>query len=305
MPGASAGPRLAAALAAAGLALAGCLTAPAATAPPVAIASERLAPGSGTFTFTGWAGPALPVWHHVPARVTAATPVVFVMHGNGRDADRYRNEWAPLAEQRGFILVVPEFSRRDFPTADAYNSGYFAEPDGAPRPKAKWSYSAIEPLFEAVKARTGSRVRQYGIYGHSAGGQFVHRYVLFMPEARYHTAVAANAGWYTLPELDREFPYGLKNAPPKEATLAGALRKPLVILLGTADTDPNSPNLRHTPEAEEQGPHRFARGHTFFRSAQAAAARLGVPLGWRMQYVEGVGHNNAGMAAAAAPLLVP
>ena len=265
-------------------------------------AIEQVA-GAGRFTFTGWDGPALPVYYQLPDRVTPATPVVFVMHGVYRDADRYRDEWAALARQHGFIAVVPQFGRDDFPGSRGYNTGYFAEADGTPRPRARWSFAAIEPLFDDVRQRFGTAVTGYGIYGHSAGAQFVHRFVLFMPEARIEQAIAANAGWYTMPDMTTGFPYGLGDAPVDEGALAAALGKPVTVLLGTADTDREDPNLRKTPEADAQGPHRLARGQAFFARAEQAAEAQGVPFGWSIRTVPGVGHSNGRMAKAAAPLL--
>jgi poly(3-hydroxybutyrate) depolymerase len=268
---------------------------------PACAAGEEAA--TGRFVFTGWEGPALPVYYQLPGRVGPDTPVVFVMHGVNRDADRYRDEWADLARRHGFIAVVPQFSRADFPGSLGYNTGYFIDEDGTPRPRALWSFAAIEPLFDEVRARFGTNVNRYAIYGHSAGAQFVHRFVLFMPEARIARAVAANAGWYTMPDPARAFPYGLGETPVEAEGLKAALGKPLTVLLGTADTDRADPDLRKTPEADAQGPHRYARGQAFFAAGKAAAGEAGVPFGWRIAEVPGIGHSNAGMAMAAAALL--
>jgi poly(3-hydroxybutyrate) depolymerase len=268
-----------------------------------ALAGAPGAAGRGRFVFSGWAGPALPVWYQLPAIVTPATRVVVVMHGVNRDADRYRDEWAALALAHGLIVIVPEFSRADFPGSLGYNTGYFAEADGAPRPRERWSFAAIEPLFDEVRRRFGTGVERYALYGHSAGAQFVHRYVLFMPEARIAQGIAANAGWYTMPDPALTFPYGTGGAPITAQALSAALGKPLTLLLGTADTDPAAPDLRTTPEAMQQGPHRFARGHSFLEAGRRAAAQAGVHLGWRIVTVEGVGHQNGLMAQAAAPLI--
>lgn len=259
---------------------------------------------AGRFVFTGWEGPDLPVNYQLPDSSAPDTPVVFVMHGVGRDADRYRDEWADLARQHGFIAVVPQFGKDDFPGSRGYNTGYFTEKDGTPRPRALWSFAAIEPLFDDVRARFGTRVSRYAIYGHSAGAQFVHRYVMFMPEARIEQAIAANAGWYTMPDLEREFPYGLGDTPITPAGLKAGLGKKLTVLLGTADTKRDDPNLRKTPEADAQGPHRFARGQAFYARAQEAARAQGAKLGWTLRTVPDVGHRNGQMAQAAAPLLV-
>ena len=168
------------------------------------------------------------------------------------------------------------------------------------RPRALWSFAAIEPLFDETRRRFGTAAERYTIYGHSAGAQFVHRFVMFMPEARIEQAIAANAGWYTMPDPALAFPYGVEGAPVAPDTLKAVLAKPLTVLLGTADTDTADPDLRTTPEANRQGPHRFARGQSFFAEGRELAARLDAPFGWRMEHVPGVGHKNGLMAQAAA-----
>ena len=263
-------------------------------------AADDSADPRGQFTFTGWAGPGLRVWYQLPGAVTPDTPVVVVMHGVNRDADRYRDEWSALALRYGFIVVVPEFDAQRFPGARGYNTGFFTEADGSPRPRATWSFAAIEPLFDDVRQRFGTQVPRYTIYGHSAGAQFVHRYVMFMPEARIEQAIAANAGWYTMPDPAQAFPYGLSDTPLDAATLKAALGKPLLVLLGTADTNTKDPDLRTTPEANRQGPHRYARGQSFYAEGRDAAARMGTPFGWTLERVTGVGHKNGLMAQAAA-----
>ena len=135
--------------------------------------------GRGRFLFTGWEGPPLPVWYQLPEEVKPDTPVVVVMHGVNRDADRYRDEWAGLAVKHRFIVIVPEFSRADFPGAASYNTGFFAEEDGTLRPRTRWSFAAIEPLFDETRRRFATAAERYTIYGHSAGAQFAHRFVLF------------------------------------------------------------------------------------------------------------------------------
>ena len=59
--------------------------------------ASQPAPAAGHYVFTDWDGPDLPVFYQLPDRVMPQTPVVFVMHGVNRDADRYRDEWAALA----------------------------------------------------------------------------------------------------------------------------------------------------------------------------------------------------------------
>lgn len=239
-----------------------------------------------------------------PEALAPERPVVFVMHGMNRNADEYRDQWHELAKKHEFLLVVPEFSERHFPGSEAYNLGNVFDAKGKLQPKSAWSFSAIEPIFDEVRRRYGMTARGYALYGHSAGAQFVHRFLYHEPRARLTRVVAANAGWYTMPVFNAGFPYGLRNSVVSSADLAAALQLPVVVLLGEQDVDPQHRNLNRDPEALLQGAHRFARGQAFFESAADASARLGVPFGWQLLTVPGAGHDNRLMAPAAVPLLL-
>lgn len=258
----------------------------------------------GNFPITT-GGHQVTVWYYQPAAATADAPVLFVIHGVGRNAEEYLNDWVELAEQKQFLLVVPEFSKQEFPGEESFNSGNLFDATGTPRPRAQWSFSVIEPVFDAVRARLGNRRGDYQIYGHSAGAQFVQRFLYFVPEARMTRAVAANAGWYMLPDLATEFPYGLRGTAANEPALNIAFARPMVVLLGEADTDAAHPSLRHTPEADAQGLFRFARGQYFFARAGAAAAAMKTPFHWTLATAPGIAHSNKGMAPFAARILFP
>jgi poly(3-hydroxybutyrate) depolymerase len=270
----------------------------AAAVTPVWAHAATLVPGAGRFEFQQH-GKLVPVWYYLPEAARADSPILIVMHGVNRDADRYRDEWIGHAKTHGFILIAPEFSRKSFPGEEGYNLGGMVDAQGRTQPSAQWTFSFIEPIFDAVKAATENRSARYFLYGHSAGAQFVHRFMCFMPDARVAKAVAANAGWWTLPDPTVDFPYGLRGSTLDSRALKLVLQRPLVVLLGTADTDPNHVHLRRTPEALAQGPHRFARGNFFYASAARSAKALGVPLGWQLAAAPGVGHSDRGMAVFA------
>ena len=260
--------------------------------------------GEATFDFDDWAGPSLPVYLHVPDAVDADTAIVIVMHGASREAERYFNDWRREAQKLGFIVVVPCFSREDFPKSTHYNLGHvFDRETRAPRPNATWTFAAIEPLFDAVVEQLGGRQKQYTMFGHSAGSQFLHRFLYYVPEARVKRAIAANAGWYTMPDFGVEYPYGLAGSGVAEGVLADYFARDLVVLLGDADTVREDEDLRKTPEAELQGKHRYDRGHTFHRVARAKAEEIGADFGWRLVEVPGAAHSNAEMTPAAALLV--
>lgn len=260
--------------------------------------------GDAEWHFENWAGPAIAVRTFVPDTASDTTPIVIVMHGWSREAKRYFDDWRALAEAGGFVVVVPHFPVKDFPTATHYNLGHvFDEKTGRERSKSEWTFSAIEPLFDEVVARTGSKQTGYTLFGHSAGAQFVHRFLYYMPEARVRRYIAANAGWYTMPDFDTRYPYGLEDAAIDEDRLIAAFQKDVVLLLGREDQDHNDPDLRNTPEAKHQGKNRFARGLTMFAVAKTNAEKLGIDLKWRLVIVDDAGHVNAQMAPAAAQLV--
>lgn len=264
---------------------------------PVLAATEQ-------WQFDDWDGPAIAVRSFVPETATADTPIVIVMHGWSRAAERSFEDWRVLGEQQGFIVVVPHFPEADFPSSNDYNLGrVFEEDSSRKRPQETWTFSAIEPLFDAVVARTGGHQAGYTLFGHSAGGQFVHRFLYYMPEARATRYLAANSGWYTMPDFDTPYPYGLKRASISKDQLRTAFGKDMVVLLGREDIDHTDPDLRNTPEAKRQGKNRLARGLTYFYVAKQLADKLGVELKWRLVIVEDAGHVNGQMAPAAAELV--
>lgn len=271
---------------------------------PAPAAGAGAASGRGRFDLVApFLDTPMRVWTYRPATATADSRIVMVMHGQSRNADDYRDAWVDLAEAMDLIIVAPEFDREHFPGSRAYNLGWMFGEDGKPRPRADWSFSVVDLAFDAAVARFGSRRTTYAMFGHSAGAQFVHRFMLFMPGDRVEAAVSANAGWYTLPTADQPFPWGLAGAGVGQADIKAWLGKPLVVLLGEDDTNPNQDSLNRDPEVMPQGPHRLARGYNFFETGRREAGRLGAPFAWRLQTVPDVAHSGSRMAPAAAALL--
>ncbi|NKE47213.1 alpha/beta hydrolase [Roseomonas frigidaquae] len=244
------------------------------------------------------------VFLHRPAGWRPDGRVIIVMHGLQRDADRYLAEWAPQAEAANLLVVAPEFSRALFPTVASYNWGNVVTQDLAPNPPEAWSFGIIEKVWDAVRARTGATRPGYALFGHSAGAQFVHRYLLLAETSRAEAIITANAGSYTMPVREVAFPSGLGGTSVDDARLAAAFARPVTVLLGADDVDPNHRSIPRQPGAIAQGPHRMARGLRFYAEARSSAWRLGVPFRWRLETVPGVGHDNGGMARRAAEIAV-
>lgn len=266
-------------------------------------AEQGIRKGAGDFMYRGYealANKAVRVWYYAPEEELENLEIVCVMHGASRNGRDYRDSWISLANQYKFLLLAPEFSEAAYPAASSYNLGNMFDENDQQNPEEEWSFNIIDALIEEVKTQISSKEDSFFLYGHSAGAQFVHRYHLFHPNNKAQKSIAANAGWYTLPELDKAFPYGLAGTAANTSDIQQAFTNKLIVLLGTEDNDPNASNLRQTIEAKEQGPHRFARGNYFFQQSQSAAMKLNTVFNWELKTVEGVGHSNANMAPAAA-----
>jgi hypothetical protein len=265
--------------------------------------------GAGRFLYQDPAaatGKRIPVWYYRPKGFGPETPILFVMHGVKRNADQYRDNWIELAETHRLLIVAPEFSNADFPKSWAYNLGNVVTRGPGdtltPNPESAWSFPLIDRVFGEVRRLTGSKRTRFAIFGHSAGAQFVHRYMTYTGGPLVDLAIAANAGWYTLPSDSETFPYGLGGTKLTEGNVKTAFGEKVVILLGEADTVQDK-YFRMAPEAMRQGATRLDRGKSYFAAARREAEKLDTPFNWRLVLVPGVGHDNAKMAGTAAALV--
>lgn len=248
------------------------------------------------------AGKTVDIYYHIPAGDIRTMPVQIVMHGMNRDGDRYRDEWIEFSDQYGFVLLVPRMTDEEFPE-EAYQQGNVMDASGKFLPQADMTFPIISEVFHFFKDHSLSKASKFNIYGHSAGSQFVHRYLLFNDTPEVDRAVAANAGWYTFPTDTAAYPYGIGESAETIGTDVNAFYgKRLIVLLGDADTL-RSAALRKTPEADAQGRNRFERGNRFYEYCRDDAAARGVPFNWEIAYVKGSGHSDAKMSPEAVRLL--
>jgi hypothetical protein len=250
------------------------------------------------------------------------TSVLFVMHGVNRNAEEtfhrilrtdQKDHCNPLTkkdllpELHNFVLLVPEFSAELFPERNAYNFGNVFRnlgnmPDTTcPNRKEDWSFTVIDRIYEAVKLAAAVNTEGYVLWGHSAGAQFVHRLLAVKSDdentitgmRHLLCAVAANAGSYTMPSFQEQYPFGFGGLSHiGVCRLTPFLHAPLLVLLGQADTDEHHKNLPTDKPAQRQGSHRLQRGLSFFCAALACAREQGTFCRWRIALVPGVGHDG-------------
>jgi hypothetical protein len=256
--------------------------------------------------------------------------VLIIVHGLDRNADSYFTTGILVAEARDALretlVLAPRFQALDDnPTADEYYwaTGGWARGHlsltGGPTPRVS-SYEVVDRILERLAdPSVFPALDEIVVAGHSAGGQYVHRFASGspveheIPRLRYRYVVANPStflylgperpdgeGGFAVPDVaacpDYNFWHrGLEERntymnrlTPQEirANLAG---RDLRILLGTADT--GSADLDMTCAGMLQGEHRYDRGLKIMAFMDAFFPGHG----HRVYQVWGVGHSNRQM----------
>lgn len=254
------------------------------------------------FTFNEWSKPDLDVFYHLPSEIDKDTKILFVIHGNSRNADNYLKTWVKLAEDKNIAIFAPHFKRTSF---ISFNTLQMSTSSGIIRNDTNlYLHNSVDDLFKYIKSKFVLSQELYDIYGHSAGAQFVHRYLLMSDNPKVNTAIAANAGWYTF--LDgSNFPYGLSNPPINfnSSNVRNFLKMDFHVLIGSADTDITS-SVNQSKGANNQGLNRFQRANNFFNYTEMIVNQNNLEFNWSFQIVKGVAHSNTKMSKAAAEILL-
>ena len=244
-------------------------------------------------------------------------PIWFVMHGASRDTERYIEAAAPAAERYGALAIAIDFAADLYPRQSDYTLGVTtrgnadaeALAEGRWRRPADYVYSELEHVFAAARQALGGKQPGYYLFGHSAGAQFTHRLLTFLPEAHVLGAVAANAGWYTLPvagaDEEHAMPYGLRGSPLEREPPRKLFAAPFTILLGERDTATAATDdlVRGTAEALAQGATRLERGRFYHAIGREQARAAGAEFRWRLAIAPRAGHDAAQVVDSAAFLL--
>ncbi|WP_409311127.1 hypothetical protein [Pectobacterium sp. B1J-3] len=190
---------------------------------------------------------------------------------------------------------------------DGYNLGYLVNNDlRRVNPPEDWAFTVIDAIFESLRQSKITEQPRYYLFGNSAGCQFVHRMLTFVPTAKVKAAICAAAGWWTLPDDETTWPYGFANAPVvlKTTELERYFAMPLLITVGQRDNDPYHPLLRRSYEAMAQGNNRLQRAENYFLTGKQKASRYKFPFNWQFTTVPDVAHSGSKMSAWAATQFV-
>jgi pimeloyl-ACP methyl ester carboxylesterase len=137
--------------------------------------------------------------------------VVVLVHGSiGEDesaiqaAKTFLTRWTTFADQERFVLLAPAFDQENFGGHAGPGGGYrglFGRQIGADA----FVNAIVDETCEALPGLP----EKFALYGHSAGGQFVSRYLVIHPK-RIAAAVISAPGTFAFPDSDIPWTNGMK-----------------------------------------------------------------------------------------------
>lgn len=226
--------------------------------------------------------------------------LLFVFHGNSRNADDYCRYASEVADRYRMIAIAPLFDETRFPSS-SYHRGNIIDGSGRIRPAGEWTTRFVPLLVDWARLQEGEAL-PYWLWGFSAGGQFLSRVAAFeQPDAR--RIVLGGPSTYVLPLLGSHpsgegAPYGLGGvygSEEEQTKLRAYLSLPLSLYIGGADNDPNDPLLTSTSAAMRQGTDRLDRGIRTLALGKSIAEQNGWFFGWRLVIGPEIGHASGAM----------
>ncbi|WP_428603711.1 hypothetical protein [Sedimenticola sp.] len=229
--------------------------------------------------------PRLGYYLYVPASCGEGAPLMVAVHGISCNAKSQVRQFATLAERYGVVLAAPRFTASQFP---AYQRLGVRRGAVCSRPD-----EAVHALVEEVGMLTGARTDRLFLFGHSGGGQFVHRYAMAYPQKIQAVTMGA-PGWYTFPDDQRRFPRGIATSRVpwiSELCPEHFLQVPMAVFVGARDIYRDEALNRARRIDAQQGRSRLERGYRWIETMRAAAESRGFNTRFEFQQLEGCGHS--------------
>ena len=221
-------------------------------------------------------------------------------------ARKYLSRWIRYANEYNLLLIAPVFDTARFGNLGGGFGGYrnlFG--------KYTFADTFVNKIVNRYSEKTSSGSDRFYLYGHSAGGQFVNRYVVTHPEKIIRAVISA-AGRYSYPDISTEWPYGAGNLSKtlkwKDGTknrvyITNSLRNyalaanKVSIVIGSEDIKVQPKRPAHI------GSTRIEIAKSWANQMNLNAKRYGINGNVNVHIISGIGHSSAKLTPHCAQIL--
>lgn len=220
---------------------------------------------------------------YVPKNAASNAPLLVCVHGLRRNPQEQIFRLAKFAEDSCFVLLAPHFSKQRFKRFQTLT------PDASGlRPE-----DALDQVIVDWAKRSGMVAGRFLMFGFSGGGQFAHRYAM-LGKRRIDALAIASAGWYTLPDPDLPYPFGIgasERLGGRKLNPEHLLEMPCLLMVGSRDIARES-SLNTDPLIDKtQGLNRVERAKCWMGQMEQLAGKYGRTTPLQFQEIEGARHN--------------
>lgn len=201
----------------------------------------------------------------MPENLAPNLPPLVLVHGISRNAHQHLEAFSSFANETRRMLIAPIF---DEVRCKRYQKV---------RAKQCRADQMLLAVLQDARNVSGHVFTQIVLYGFSGGAQFGHRFAMLHPEVVSRLAIAS-AGWYTFPDHQQVFPYGLRTRKGINLTtnMKHFLSIPMLVMVGELDIRRDA-NLRKGQFIDrQQGLSRVERAARWVRAIRQEADALGV-----------------------------
>lgn len=207
---------------------------------------------------------------YVPHHRNANSNILVCVHGISRRSKEQIRYLRTEANKHNTIIIAPHFSNRYHPSYQRHEIGT----DGFR------SDQVLNNILADAEQRLLIQIDHFNLFGFSGGAQFAHRYALRYP-GKVSKLICCAAGWYTFPDADRPFPYGLaqKDSHFILDDISEHLREffdiSLIVAVGEHDKHPDTGLNRSNKVNMQQGFNRVERAARWTKALIETSEHLG------------------------------
>ncbi|MCP4219457.1 MAG: hypothetical protein GY765_32785 [bacterium] len=218
--------------------------------------------------------------YYKPNTFQPGNGILVAVHSSGFNPVSYFHFFKDMAETHGVVLLAPYYNQSEW---SRYGRIFTDEYRGDTR---------LQDMIDTVAAASGADKSKLHMYGQSAGGQFVHRFLLAHP-GNIERIVISSPGWWSFPRQDWAYPYGIgpHGVLPPDITFdlhrVNEVHKK--VILGELDIEiDDTVNQYHT--ANLQGLNRLQRSAHWVNRMNLYSFENSLPLNLRYEIIPGAEH---------------